>query len=280
MGRFMRAARYVGASVVVLTACFLAAVTNAQVSTYPSIGGALSALLSSAGFGYANNVGWLVNGTNAQSLLLHGSYTDAGNYERLSFSYGAGIFTMQAQASGSGTYRRIGISGAGSYYVYFGSTISPSVTDVMPIGDSAALWQHLYLTRSIQGSKSKALTEGAATTVTRIAVAQTAAANYGGGRSGYTVYASDGTDSQSLQGDVRYSFVNKAGTETCTIGEVGMPVLSESAGASTLTCTWTCATAAADAVDIQANCTSSLVQTTFTAETRGDMQKPNTWTPQ
>lgn len=277
MSRFMRAARYVGACLVVLTACFLAAVTNAQVSTYPSIGGggALSALLSTAGFGYASNVGWLVNGTNPQRFNIYNTYTDSGNYERIALTWVGNIFYISPQAAGTGVTRS-GILGG----TWSSGQFNAQASDASYFGTASNFWANLYLSRSIQGSKSKGLTEGAATSVARVAVAQTAASNYGGGSVGYTVYATDATDSQSLVGDVRFAMVNKAGTETCTIGEVGTPVLAVSAGGSTLTCTWTCATAAADTVDIQANCTSSLVQTTFTAETRGDMQKPNTWTPQ
>lgn len=161
-----------------------------------------------------------------------------------------------------------------------GSPFRPSATDTRDIGQSVRLIKDFFVGRSTQGAKSKALTEGGATSFVRVAVPQTAAANYGGGSVGYTVYATDGTDSQSLVGDMRFAMVNKAGTETCTPGEVGTPVLAESAGGSTLTCTFTCATAAADTVDVSANCTSSLVQTTFTIQDRGDMQQPNTWTPQ
>lgn len=174
---------------------------------------------------------------------------------------------------------QLGLSAGGVFRWYFSvNGLIPAAGDSYRIGGLGEEVSSLYITRSFQGSKSKALTEASATSFVRVAVAQTAAGNYAGGSVGYTVYATDGTDSQSLVGDVRFGAVNKAGAETCVIGEVGTPVLGASSG--TLTCTFTCATAAADTVDLSANCTSSLVQTTFTIEHRGNMQKINTYTPQ
>jgi hypothetical protein len=176
-----------------------------------------------------------------------------------------------------GIYLRTNDS-SGVYYA--NSILSPEADDSVTLGVAATKYSTSYVSRSIQGSKSKALTESSATSFVRIAVPQTAGANYGGGSAVYTIYSTDGTDSQSLNGDIRWAMVNKAGTESCSIGEVGTPVLAESTGASTLTCTFTCATAAADTVDISANCVSSLVQTTFTAQYRLNMPQPNTVTPQ
>lgn len=204
----------------------------------------------------------------------------ATGYERASFGWAGSIATFNVSNAGTGSERYFAFvyNGTGGY-AFTRLNFNP-VNDTSDIGQNGAFWKTAYLSRSIQGSKSKALVEATPTSPVRISVPQTALANYGGGSVGYTVYATDGTDSQSLVGDVRFAMVNKAGAETCTPGEVGTPVLAESAGGSTLTCTWTCSTAAADTVDLFANCTSSLVQTTFTVESRGNMQKPNTWTPQ
>lgn len=200
------------------------------------------------------------------------------NYEVGKLYWTGNVFVIQTTAGGTGSFRGIQIvPGGGSFIV---PTILATADDTYNLGVATSnRYMGAYFTRWIQGSKSKALTGGSATTFLRVAVPQTAAANYGGGSVGYTVYATDGTDSQSLVGKLYFAMVNKAGTEACSIGEVGTPVLAQSSG-STLTCTFTCATASADTVDIAANCASGLTETTFTIEYRGDMQKPNTWTPQ
>ena len=151
--------------------------------------------------------------------------------------------------------------------------------DLSTLGLSNVGWQGATILRFIQGSKSKTLTESSATSFTQVAVPQTAGANHAAGKVIYEVYATDGTDTQSLAGEVYFSAVNKAGTETCSIGLVGTEVLSVST-ASTLTCTHTCVTGLTDVVQIASNCVSSLVQTTFTIQSRLDMPQPNTVTPQ
>lgn len=218
--------------------------------------------------------------TSGNSITLFNTADMTTNTERAILQWSGNTFAFSTAASGSGTLRNFQFTPGGGQVVVTG-TIRPGADDAYDLGlfSTVRLWSSLGLSRSIMGGKSKALTGGSATTFLRVSVAQTAAANYGGGSVGYTVYATDGTDSQSLVGDVRFAMVNKAGTETCAIGEEGTPVLAQSSG-STLTCTFTCATAAADTVDLAANCASGLVETTFTIEYRGDMQKLNTYTPQ
>jgi hypothetical protein len=139
-------------------------------------------------------------------------------------------------------------------------------------------WRNLALNRSIQGSKTKALTEGAATAVTQIAVPQTAGSNSADAVVQWTVYATDGTDTQTRRGSTYLAAVNKAGTETCTVGDIGTPVVAVSAG--TLTCTTSCIVGLTDVVQFALDCTSSLTQTTLNALVRLDMDQPNTVTPQ
>lgn len=227
------------------------------------------------------------NSTAAQTFNIYNTYTDASNYERGAIFWTANQFKIDTQAAGTGTTTRSLVlsSGndvsftptSGNTYFYSNAVLTP--TDSRDIGNASILAKSLYLTRSIQGSKSKALTESSATSFTQVAVPQTAGANYAAGEVIYTVYATDGTDSQTLQGRVAFSAVNKAGTETCSIGVAYTEVLAVST-ASTLTCTHTCVTGLTDAVQIASNCVSSLTQTTFTIESRLDMPRPNTVTPQ
>jgi hypothetical protein len=157
----------------------------------------------------------------------------------------------------------------------------PSTTD-QNLGSSnlaaAYQWQSLGLSTSIQGSKTKTLTEGAATSLTKIAVPQTAGSNFADATIEWVVYAADATDTQTLKGADYVSAVNKAGVETCTRGAVGTAINAVSAG--TLTCTPTCVVGLTDEVEFALNCTSSLTQTTLKAQFRADMMQPNTYTPQ
>lgn len=150
--------------------------------------------------------------------------------------------------------------------------------DTLSLGLGTFAWKEFYVLRSIQGSKSKALTEGAATTMVTVAVPQTAGSNFAAGEFKYTVYASDGTDSQALNGVAKFSAVNKAGTETCTLEDD--QITDEAASAGTLACTVTCVVGLTDVVGLALDCTSSLTQTTLNGLYRLDMQQVNTVAPQ
>lgn len=77
------------------------------------------------------------------------------------------------------------------------------------------------------------------------------------------VRANDATDFQVLTSRVRVSSVRKAtGNTVSAIGVVGTDLLAESAGGSTLSCTFT-VVEGASAATLQANCVSSLTQTTL-----------------
>ena len=87
------------------------------------------------------------------------------------------------------------------------------------------------------------------------------------------VRANDATDFQVLTSRIRISTVRKStGNTISTIGVVGTDLLAESAGGSTLTCTFS-VVEGASAATVQASCVSSLTQTTlnisFLAETVG-----------
>lgn len=114
----------------------------------------------------------------------------------------------------------------------------------------------------IEGA-SKALTEGAATSVVQIAVDSDSSV---GATVEWTVCANDATDRQCRRGRTYLAAVNKAGTETCTVGDVGTTVVAVSAG--TLTVASGCSTSPSNAVDFTLDATSSLTQTSLTVTYR------------
>lgn len=102
------------------------------------------------------------------------------------------------------------------------------------------------------------LTAAVATSVVRVAVAS---GGYTGFTVNWTVVADDATDFQSRRGSTYVAAVNQAGTETCTVGDVGTPVVAVSSG--TLTVTTSCATDPTNAVDFEIDADSSLTETTL-----------------
>lgn len=224
-------------------------------------------------FGDAANTLALRNSTNAQAFNIYNTYTDGSNYERGALNWYGNSLYLLTEKAGTGTSRGIILQPASGIVQVVGS-LAASGDDVRTLGTSALKWQELQLSRSIQGSKTKALTEGSPTTVATVAVPQTAGSNFAAGEVRYTVYASDGTDTQTLNGSAFFSAVNKAGTETCqlTDDQIG----TEAASAGTLVCTVACATGLTDVVGITFDCTSSLTQTSLNALVRFDMQQPNT----
>lgn len=107
---------------------------------------------------------------------------------------------------------------------------------------------------------NKTLTESSATVVVDIPVASGA---YTGATINWTVVASDATDHQSRRGATYLAVVNKAGTETCTVGDIGTPVVAVSVG--TLTVTTAADTTGANVCTLTINAVSSLTQTVLRA---------------
>lgn len=62
------------------------------------------------------------NDTNAQTSRLYGTYTDASNYERLSFITAAGDYTISPEAAGTGTLRGLKVGASGSKLGFLGAT--------------------------------------------------------------------------------------------------------------------------------------------------------------
>lgn len=178
----------------------------------------------------------------------------------------------------------VSVLGFNPNYLYVTASIWPAANDTYELGSFSFgyYWRTLGLTRSIQGSKTKALTEGAATAFTRIAVPQTAGVNFAGGEVIYTVYETDGTDSTVLTGVAKFNCANKAGTETCSAIVDAQTTAVSTSGVDTLACTITAVTGLTDVIDLAANCTDTgtMTQTTLNILARLDMPQPNTVTPQ
>ena len=107
------------------------------------------------------------------------------------------------------------------------------------------------------GNSSKTLTESSATGFLEIAVASGAVAS---AEIDYEVEATDTTDHQVLSGTLRVNGVNKAGTVTANIAEVGSQLSTLSTGTLTVTNT---VTAGTGKFTVNANAVSSLTQTTL-----------------
>jgi len=71
----------------------------------------------------ANNLIAQRNGANAQTYRLYNTYTDASNYERLSFNWDTNVFKIKSEAAGTGTVRGIQLGSTASEPVaLFGAT--------------------------------------------------------------------------------------------------------------------------------------------------------------
>ena len=127
---------------------------------------------------------------------------------------------------------------------------------------------------ALYNRQNKTLTESAATSTHRISIA---AEEGCGGEYLYTIYATDGSTPQVRQGRVIFSVTNDGGTETCVLGT---PEETDNTPTGTLTTTVTCDTTPTNAVDLQQNAVSSLVQTTLRVDGVVIMQGPCLSTPQ
>lgn len=191
------------------------------------------------------------DGTVGAPFLAPASDPDTGLYSAGANQFGitaGGAVKVNVQTTGVDFWTNIRAGTSGSY----------------DIGSSSSTFLSLYATTSIQGVRSKALTESAATSFVQIAVTS---GGYTSGYADYSIYANDSTDYQIREGQMHFSIVNKAGTETCVLG-TPTETIAETAGASTLTNAFTCSTSPTNGVLLQANAVSSLTQTTLSIGSR------------
>ncbi len=190
---------------------------------------------------------------------------------------GAGTHTIFTARKTNGTATEIGGVALG-YYVtgaavthgfvrgtsagtglYLGTVNTPLAVTIAPVTGDVGLIGGVY------GFRSKTLTEGAATSFADISIA---AGEYVAGECLWAAYATDATDSQMRTGRLRFVAVNKAGTITVSVNEVGTPEVALSAGTLTVSNT---VTTGASKITLQSNATSSLVQTTLALRYRIDL---------
>lgn len=188
---------------------------------------------------------------------------------------GIGAFLQAANAS-TNAVGALGVAtGASTNQVggYFGlNTALPTFTSAALIADNAAVAAPIFIARdngtavvTIQDGGSahrlmatKTLTESAATTFVRVAVASGART---GGVVAYCLNAADAADHQERCGSVPFAVVNKAGAETCVVGTAAD---AEAVSVGTLAVTWATDVATpTNGCDLQANAVSSLTQTTL-----------------
>lgn len=176
-------------------------------------------------------------------------------------------------SSGNPTFA---FGGAGRWY-WNAAGFYPFTTDVSNIGAPSRLVQSVYTSRSIQGSKSKALTDNVATAFATMAMPQTAGSNYGGGKIIYTIFCKDASNQATESGEVFFACHNLAGAEACTFG-TPTNVIQADGTASFVAPVFT-ADAGEDLVTIsvQSDCT-GVTPTTHTIEARFDLPHVNTLT--
>jgi hypothetical protein len=199
------------------------------------------------------------------------------DYERATVGWSANDFTISFAYGGAGTSRALKLNAFGSVYVF--GALYPMTADSTNVGIGTLGWKTLGLTRSIEGSKSKALSDNAATTFVSVAIPQTAGANYAGGQIIYTIFCKDATNQAEQSGLVAFACHNRAGTETCgfetphgvTLGDgtasLGTPAFTAAGGADLVV------------MSVQSDCT-GVTPTTQTIQYRLDMPQPNGVTPQ
>lgn len=226
--------------------------------------------------GAANTLA-LRNSTNPQTFNIYNTYTDASNYEKASLYWSGNSFIIQQLSAGSGSSRPISIRpGAGTFFDLAGSAVTYG-TDSADFGTAAAPIRLQYLSRGVQGSKTKSLVDAAAAaSFVRIAVPTN---GFASGRVIYTATSTDGTNILVSSGSCEFAAADTAGTVTAGTPTCDTPSTAYKR-ANTLVCTISGAVSTTN-YDLQATCTDNLAGTqTVTLYYRLDMPFPNTVTPQ
>ena len=175
------------------------------------------------------------NSTAAQKLNIYATYTDASNYERGFFRTTATELQIGTEALGTGVGRGMRLDPSNN--VITTDRLIPVTTDAYYVGTAGNLYISLGISRSIQGSKSKALTDAtAATPFMTVAVPTN---GWAGGELIWTATSVSGADQLVANGRVRFWGTDTAGTPVCGINVIGTDGEGHSGGANTLVCTWT-----------------------------------------
>jgi hypothetical protein len=201
----------------------------------------------------------------------------ATGYERGSLYWSGNSLFLDAQAAGTGTARAIRLKSANG--VYIDGNLVPNSDDnaAYGLGGSAVRWSNSYISRSIQGSKNKVLTDAAAAaSFVRIAVPTN---GFAAGRVIYTATSTDGTNILVSSASCEFAAADTGGTVTAGTPTCDTPATAYKR-ANTLVCTISGAVSTTN-YDLQATCTDNLAGSqTMSINYRLDMPQPNTVTPQ
>lgn len=137
-------------------------------------------------------------------------------------------------------------SGGGGAMYFTSSGLGAYNNNTYDIGGVGGAFKSAYVSTSIQGTRSKVLTDNTITDVVQISSATTDRVT--AGHVSYTVYASDATNHlvQTETGEVPFLLVNENGTVTVTLGTVYGTAI-DSAGGAALTNTFASSVSGTDA---------------------------------
>jgi hypothetical protein len=218
----------------------------------------------------------LRNGTNQQAFHLYNTYTDGSNYERLRISANGTYYEIKAEGAGTGSSRTITLQSMNIQT----NVIWPSFNDGGSIGLGVSQWQSGYFSRSIQGSKSKAVVDNVSTSFVRLSVADD---DYEACEIVWTAFAEDAdTDARQVRiGTNTVAILNNSGTETASFS-ASADDQAVSVTAGTLAVSFSSASAATDTIDLYVTLNTSLdaAAETLTFEWRLNCPSPVTVTPQ
>src|SRR5438132_438561 len=174
---------------------------------------------------------------------------------------GTGIYRPSADAIG------FAINGSQAWLINNLFNLTPGATQSRDIGSVGLQLNDAFFSKSVQGSRTKTLTESSATNFVSIGVANSTAI---AGKVVYTIRASDATDTQGLSGELFFSCVaTAAGAVTCAALSDQHTLNPVSTGTLTNAMTNTTAT---NLVTLLANAVSSLTQTTLRIDYRVELQ--------
>lgn len=252
--------------------------TGALTGTSLELGSALDTPLVYLTYDAANILAQR-NGTAAQKFIVQGTYTDASNQQWGFIDQNvttADGLTLGCTRAGSASFcSAINFNQNGSVIATFSNIDWSGISDQTTLGAGAAL-KSANINRSIQGSKSKAITDATATTFATIAVSS---GGYEGGAIIGTVRCADATNHAT--GTVRVTFAcdDTGGTTSCTFGTPDFAMQGDGTAAiSTPTFDATDGSSLAN-LRINADCT-GVTPTTLTFESRADIPTVATYTPQ
>jgi len=217
----------------------------------------------------------LRNSTTAQEMRVYNTYTSSTNYEALRVFYSGNVaYILSDKGSGGGIGRAVHIGTVGDSLISFrtnnavrwsinGSSaptygLYPEADNSYDIGHPSFRVRSGYFGTATLGGGTKSLTDNSATIFLKVTM--TSGSTWGG-KIIFKLEGKDATDFTIIEGDVHVSAIDKAGTITCSVATPTVTTSLTSAGTSTLN-GFTCSDAGSNVLNISANYTTSLTDTT------------------